>query len=154
VGGFSFIWRKTLSLFLVLLLSSFIFINGWLRMILYLFRKKKKLRLFKYLRIIKIKFKTNSIKKKQQKAIELKNMRYILLNFIFKVIASIRLVILIHISKMILLNVKPNSKKWWVVNKFGSLLQLGEKNFAVNYILHELPHKKLEKTSYELQNVS
>lgn len=80
-------------------------------MILYLFRKKKKLRLFKYLRIIKIKFKTNSIKKKQQKAIELKNMRYILLNFIFKVIASIRLVILIHISKMILLNVKPNSKK-------------------------------------------
>jgi hypothetical protein len=76
------------------------------------------------------------------------------MNFIFKVIASIRLVILIHISKMILLNVKPNSKKWWVVNKFGSLLQLGEKNFAVNYILHELPHKKLKKTSYELQNVS
>ena len=69
MGGFSFIWRKTLSLFLILLLSSFIFINGWLRMILYLFRKKKKkLRLFKYLRIIKIKFKTNSIKKKATKS--------------------------------------------------------------------------------------
>lgn len=68
MGGFSFIWRKTLSLFLILLLSSFIFINGWLPMILYLFRKKTKLRLFKYLRITKIKFKTNSIKKKATKS--------------------------------------------------------------------------------------